>query len=229
MERNRIGSAVWRALTLLLLVALLGGAAWPNQAVSAEVCYERNAESLLYLRCYYDSGSLKATGSGFVATEDGLLFTAAHVVQDGAAFTAILPDGTELPLTLVRCDVESDLAALRLPPGKYRPVTFGDRIPRPGGVVRAMGFPIKGTGIITEGLLSAQCAEVSGREHMLVTCDIVNGMSGGPILDACGRVVGVVSGSVRTMDGIHLSVRSEALFRMLRDITKNQTETLKEE
>ena len=41
----------------------------------------------------------------------------------------------------------------------------------------------------------------------------VNGMSGGPIMDAFGRVVGMVSGSARTMDGIHLSVLSDELYR----------------
>ncbi len=196
----------------LLLACVLGGASRPNRKISAEECYRRSAEAVLYLRSYYPSGSLKATGSGFILSEDGLVVTAAHVVKGGDRIAAVQADGTELALTLIQSCEDTDIALLRLPEGEYPALELAEVTPNTGTVVRAMGYPIKGTGIITEGLLSAQCAQVNGKDRMLVTCDIVNGMSGGPILDACGRVVGVVSGSVRTMDGIHLSVLSRELF-----------------
>ena len=206
-----------------MLLALLGGAARPKQLRNAAECYRDNEAALLYLRSYYPSGSLKATGSGFILTEDGLLITAAHVVSGGGRFTAVQKDESELELTLVQSDDETDIAVLRLPEGNYPTVTLAETVPHTGSVLRAMGFPIKGTAIITEGLLSAQCVEVSGKNRMMVTCDIVNGMSGGPILDGYGRVVGVVSGSVRTMDGIHLSVLGEELFQTAREVI-NRTE-----
>lgn len=202
---------------LLLLVAmltfLLVGAGLPHQPMTAEECYQKNEASVLYLRSYYSSGSLKATGSGFIVSEDGLAVTAAHVIKGGAKLTAVQKDGSELALSLVQSNDETDIAVLRLPKGKYKAIELADKVPNTGAVVRAMGYPMKGAGIITEGIVASQSAEVSGKNRMLVTCDIVNGMSGGPILDATGRAVGVVSGSVRTMDGIHLSALSEALYQ----------------
>ena len=59
--------------------------------------------------------------------------------------------------------------------------------------------------MITEGIVAAPEGTVSGKTRMLVTCDLVNGMSGGPVFDRFGQVAGLCSGSVRTMDGIHLS------------------------
>ena len=196
-----------------LLVLLLGGAGLPDQQISAEDCYQKSVDSLLYLRSYYSSGSLKATGSGFIASEDGLVITAAHVVKNGARYTALRSDGTELELTLVKSNDSTDIAILRLPAGKYKALALADKAPNTGAAVRAMGYPIKGTCIITEGIISSKSADVSGNNRMMVTCDIVNGMSGGPIMDAFGRVVGMVSGSIRTMDGLHLSVLSDELYR----------------
>ena len=203
-------AAVLIAAVLLLL--LLSGAQAGSPTLSAEECYRNSAESLLYLRSYYKSGGLKTTGSGFVVSESGLVVTAAHVIKGGDKITAVAEDGSERILTLVQSNEETDLAFLRLPEGGQRPLKLASRTPNPGAVVRAMGYPIKGTGIITEGLVASASAVVSGKSRMLVTCDIVSGMSGGPILNECGEVVGVVSGSVRTMTGIHLSVLSDELY-----------------
>lgn len=201
-------------LLVLLLALLLSGARGASTAISAEECYRRNAESLLYLRSYYKSGGLKTTGSGFIVSESGLVVTAAHVIKGGAKITAVAEDGSERILTVVASDDETDLALLRLPEGGQRPLKLASQAPNPGAVVRAMGYPLKGTGVITEGLVASTAASVvSGESKMLVTCDIVNGMSGGPILNEFGEVVGVVSGSIRTMAGMHLSVLSEELYR----------------
>ncbi|MCR5826317.1 MAG: serine protease [Oscillospiraceae bacterium] len=176
-----------------------------QEELTAEAQYARAQDSLLYIRSYYASGGLRATGSGFVVTADGLAVTAAHVVDKGARVTALTKDGRELEAAVVRCDVATDVAVLRLPTGRYSASAISKSAPSGGAVLRAMGYPIKDAAVITEGLLSAPAATVSGKQRMLVTCDIVNGMSGGPIFDRFGKVVGMASGSVRTMDGIHLS------------------------
>lgn len=52
-------------------------------------------------------------GSGFVASSDGFVLTAAHVVS-GSAATVRLRDGRELPATVVRSDRRLDIALLRV-------------------------------------------------------------------------------------------------------------------
>ena len=175
------------------------------QERTAEDCYAVAKDSVLYIRSHYASGTLKATGSGFVVTPEGLALTAAHVVDKGARVTALLPDGTELEAAVVSCDNDTDVAVLRLPVGQYPALELADTAPAGGAVIRAMGYPIKDTLMITEGIVAAPEGTVSGKTRMLVTCDLVNGMSGGPVFDRFGQVVGLCSGSVRTMDGIHLS------------------------
>jgi len=201
------------AIMLAMFVLLTSSAAaYQPQVITAQTCYARSKGSILYVRSYYQSGALKATGSGFIITEDGLAVTAAHVVNNGAKTTVIMQDGTELAVTIASCDTETDVAVLKLPAGKYASLTLGQAAPDGGSLLRAMGFPAKDTLVITEGIVASPEGTISGKTRILVTCDIVNGMSGGPIFNQYGEVVGVVSGSIRTMDGIHLSVTSNSLF-----------------
>ena len=195
----------------VLLAAVLGiipvvsGASSQSASISAETQYAAAAGSVLYIRCFYSSGGLKTTGSGFVIKSDGLAVTAAHVVDKAARVTAIDAAGNELACTVLSNDTASDVAVLRLPSGRYKALQMADRAPAGGAILRAVGYPIKDTPIITEGLVCSPKGTVNDKQRMLVSCEIVNGMSGGPILNQSGRVVGLCSGSVRTMSGIHLS------------------------
>ncbi|MBQ9598887.1 MAG: trypsin-like peptidase domain-containing protein [Clostridia bacterium] len=182
------------------------GAATQKEAISAETQYAAAGRSMLYIRCFYESGGLKTTGSGFIIDSDGLAVTAAHVIDKAARVTAIDSAGKELECTVVSSDMASDMAVLRLPRGSYKPLQLADKAASGGATLRAMGYPFKDTLVITEGLVASPCGTVNEKQRMLVSCNIVNGMSGGPVFDQYGKVVGVCSGSVRTMNGIHLSV-----------------------
>ena len=193
-------------LTVLLgiLPAVNSDAAQPD-AISAETQYAAAGESMLYIRCFYESGGLKTTGSGFIINSDGLALTAAHVIDKAARVTAIGSAGKELECDVVSCDITSDVAVLRLPRGSYKALRLADGAAAGGAIIRAMGYPIKDTLVITEGLVSSPKGVINEKQRMLASCNILNGMSGGPIFDQYGRIVGMCSGSVRTMSGIHLS------------------------
>ena len=199
-----LAAAVLTAVVIGILPAVNGASSQPIP-VSAEAQYAAAAESMLYIRCFYASGGLKTTGSGFVIEKGGLALTAAHVIEKAARITATDSGGRELACDVVSSDPESDVAVLRLPGGSYKALRLADGAAAGGAQLRAMGYPNRNTLLITEGLVSAPSGTVRDRQRMLVSCQIVNGMSGGPIFDSYGRVAGLCSGSVRTMNGIHLS------------------------
>ena len=196
-------------LVALLAVPLLGSAS-SSSPQSAEQCYRAAHEAVVYVRGYNAAGTLINTGSGFIISGDGIAVTAAHVVSASDRVT-VLRGEKELTAEVLSCDTASDVALLRLPKGDYPCLTVAKTAPNPGAVVRAIGYPMKDTLIITEGIVNSASAVISGKTRMLVSCTLVNGMSGGPVLDEYGQVVGVCSGSVRTMSGIHLSVLTDAL------------------
>ena len=209
---HRIKTLISGFLILLLIGALLGtvltsATGSMTKEISAEAQFARARSAVLYVRSFYASGGLKSTGSGFLIRSDGLALTAAHVVDKAARITVRMSTEEELECELISSDTETDIAVLRLPPGTYPSLALSRSEPASGAQVRAMGFPTKDALIITEGLMNAADAVVSEKHRAMVSCDIVNGMSGGPVFDRCGQVIGLCSGSVRTMSGIHLSAR----------------------
>ena len=90
IKKNYISLFVAAALLVIALSgAFTASADGTKQDLTAEEIYSRSCGALLYVRAYYASGNLKATGSGFIVTEDGLAATAAHVVDKAAKVTVI--------------------------------------------------------------------------------------------------------------------------------------------
>ncbi|TMV49100.1 trypsin-like peptidase domain-containing protein [Paenibacillus mesophilus] len=214
---------------LCFLICLLSGAAvWLNAeadtpvAYNAEDIFGRSGQAVLYIRILREDGSLKATGTGAILSPDGLAATAYHVVKGAERIEGTLPDGRIIgPIEVLGYDEQTDAAIVRLPApqsGKkdaydYLPVR--DTAVRYGENVYAIGYPMANTPIITEGIVNSPNAEVNGRSRMLTSAQIASGMSGGPILDRFGRVAGIVSGSLRTMNNIHLVIRMDDVRALL--------------
>lgn len=144
----------------------------------------------------------QSLGSGFIITPDGYVVTNNHVVTaDGRGeierITVTLPDGAELPATLVGRDSASDLAVLKVESKNPLPfVKFGDsRASRVGDWVLAIGNPFGLGGTVTSGIISAVYRATgigSAYDRYIQTDAAINrGNSGGPLFDMKGQVIGI--------------------------------------
>ena len=144
-------------------------------------------------------------GSGIIVSDDGLVLTNYHVVEDTGEFFATLPDGREVDVTLVDVDTVLDVAVLRLDCKDVVPAAIGDSENlRPGQWVMAVGNPF-GSAIrdphptVTVGVVSALRRSFKPEEgrhrvyqDMIQTDAAINpGNSGGALVDSAGRVVGI--------------------------------------
>lgn len=144
-------------------------------------------------------------GTGFFIRSDGLVLTAYHVVdstEQGAPcpvrYVAVGPERLEYPLTMVGFDAYHDLAVLQAKVRRAVPtVPLAVQLPRPGTRVVAVGNS-------RNEFLQARAGEVTrlgvhaGRPDFAdntieLTTSLAPGDSGGPVVDAAGRAVGVVS------------------------------------
>lgn len=152
-------------------------------------------------------------GTGF-AVGAGRIVTNAHVVQDAATDDklrlAIVPpeSGGAVFGRILAIDARRDLAliatdeSLRLPP-----LALAGGAPQDSGEVTAVGYPMnvdRAQGLSIEDIFTAQ-PPVKSRgflsgtrpsrlfDTVLHTAPIARGNSGGPLLDGCGRVIGVNS------------------------------------
>ncbi len=138
----------------------------------------------------------EALGSGFVVTADGYIVTNNHVIDKASSITVTLDDGSQVPAKLVGADPKNDLAVLKIKPAKpLATVAWGDSDGlRVGDQVLAIGNPFGIGTTVTAGIVSARGRDLhSGPYDDFIQIDapINRGNSGGPLVDAAGRVVGI--------------------------------------
>lgn len=161
------------------------------EAGLAEVV-ERLAPSVVTVR------TASGGGSGVVFRPDVVL-TNQHVVGDATDVTIDYADGTSSPAVVIATDVVTDLAVVRtartgLPVPEYR-----TELPRPGDTVLAIGSPLGFENTVTAGIVSALNRQIPGSaaetgalvDLIQVDAAISPGNSGGALLDASGRVIGI--------------------------------------
>jgi len=138
----------------------------------------------------------EALGSGFVVTSDGYIVTNNHVIDKASSITVTLDDGTQVPAKLVGADPKNDLAVLKVKPTKpLATVAWGDSDTlRVGDQVLAIGNPFGIGTTVTAGIVSARGRDLNSGPYddfIQIDAPINRGNSGGPLVDAEGRVVGI--------------------------------------
>jgi serine protease Do len=139
----------------------------------------------------------RSLGSGFFISQDGLIVTNNHVVENATKIQVALKDGRELDAELVGTDKATDIAVLRVKtPGSYPFVKFGNsQSMRKGDWVVALGNPFGLGGTATAGILSADGRDLGNgnpyTDYLQTDASINRGNSGGPSFDLYGNVIGV--------------------------------------
>jgi len=140
----------------------------------------------------------EGTGSGFIIDAAGYILTNFHVVENADRVTVTLGDGRAFRATVTGVDPALDVALIKITTTEPLPVApLGDSsVLRVGQWVCAIGNPLGYVHSVTVGVVS-----VLGRKLFDQTLDayiqtdaaISLGNSGGPLIDAAGRVVGITT------------------------------------
>lgn len=143
--------------------------------------------------------------SGIIWT-DGAVLTADHVIEREEEISVTLADGRTVPATIAGRDPGSDLAVLRAQTGgQPSPRAENARV---GHLVLAVGRPGDAGLTAAMGVISAVGGPwQSGRGGTIdgyIRADVTMypGFSGGPLVDAGGRVVGVNSSGISRAGGL---------------------------
>lgn len=176
------------------------GAAAPLSS-AAERVYEMAKPRILQVRTLLQAAGRQTTiGSGFVVSADGYAITNYHVVSRFALdprtyrLEYLAPDGGKGSLALLAIDVAHDLAVVKidragLPFFEFAPRSLDGTLPK-GERIYAMGNPLDLGFTIVEGTNNG-LVDRSYDERIHFSGAINPGMSGGPVTDSDGRIVGV--------------------------------------
>ena len=145
------------------------------------------------------------SGTGFIISEDGYILTNNHVVESayttGSDVTVKLSDGSEYTAKIVGVEGrDSDVAVLKIDAQGLSPVTLGDSDGmKVGEEIYVVGNPLgELTYTMTAGIVSALDREIATDRNTNVNmfqldAAVNSGNSGGPVYDAQGRVLGIVT------------------------------------
>jgi len=175
-----------------------------------------------FLRRFFGDNAPKAMprtglGSGIIMTEDGYILTNNHVVEGADKIMVVTGDGKqEFKAELIGSDPQTDIAVLKVDAEGLDAVTFADSEQlEVGDVVFAVGNPMGVGQTVSMGIVSALARGMGilgqgGYENFIQTDAAINqGNSGGALVDAEGRLIGInqsiVSGSGGS-DGIGFAV-----------------------
>jgi S1-C subfamily serine protease len=188
----------------LPLVGGLPGARLPPPDPSVRDTAGARAAQKAVVKVIGTSCGLGVSGSGWVVSA-GLVATNLHVVTGEHDTHVLVPNGRDLPATLVHADERNDIALLRVPglgTARLRAAPASDE-PRP---VALLGYPANGPFVAAPGTagpprrLLGQNAYGSGpvlREVVPLRGVIRRGDSGGPAVDRRGRVVAMMYAATR--------------------------------
>jgi S1-C subfamily serine protease len=197
------------------------------EGLSIADIYDRTSESVVEIAASSSAGDgQSAQGSGFVYDAEGHVITNQHVVAGASEVNVRFSNGSSYPASVVGTDRSTDLAVLRVdaPAALLQPLELGDSSAvREGDAVVALGSPFGLEGTITSGIVSALHRQMTAPNNFTITDSIQtdaainHGNSGGPLLDANGRVIGVnaqIESESGGNDGVGFAIPSNTVRRI---------------
>lgn len=205
--------------------------------------YERSSPGVVTIFALFepgdDPGGHVAQGSGFVVSRQGHVLTSAHVItRDGedaresaGRLFVEFSDRDRVPAKLVGVDPYDDVGVLRIDPDAHRlaPLPLGDSDQVVvGEPVAAIGSPFGNVDSLAVGVVSATGRSIDSLSAAYTVVDaiqtdapITHGNSGGPLLDAAGRVIGInaqIRSESGSSDGVGFAVPINSATRSMRQL-----------
>jgi serine protease Do len=180
----------------------------------------------VFNRAYTTTGA----GSGWIISEDGIIVTNYHVVEDAETVTVTLDDGRTFPADMdsIATDPMTDLAVLKIEADNLPAVTVGDSSElRIGDWVIAIGNSLGEGTRATEGIVSRQDVTIQIEGGILTgiieTDAAINpGNSGGPLLNLAGEVIGITNAKAWDanigIEGVGYAISTETAMPVIQSL-----------
>ena len=197
------------AATILLRMADATRRIYVQRAgiLTAEELYAKCAPAIIFIEVFDKEGTLIKTGSGFFIEESGLAVTNSHVIADAEYATIKLANGENREiLGIYGYDMLNDCALIQIEGGGYPTLEIGRYELKTGADIYTIGNPIGLVNTYSKGIISTSRRVFNDVTYIQIDAAISAGSSGGALLDAAGRVIGITSAAVNGGQSLNLAM-----------------------
>src|SRR6266404_2220894 len=208
------------AAVILLATALSTATAQTTApALSGDQVVERVSPSAVSIFVGKGDGQVAGVASGVIIRSDGVILTANHVVKGMREVQVRLKSGEIYDqVELMASDERRDVAALRISAAGLPVLPFGNSASAASGAVvfvvsNAVGLPWTASSGILSATRMADDVPGAGSGYRILqfTAPLSPGSSGGVLVDAEARILGIVVGSLSVVQNINFAVPIESV------------------
>lgn len=184
--------------------------------ISAKEVYNIVKTSTIELRMENDTGF--STGTGFFVDSNGTIVTNFHVIERASSGYAIINNEGKYDIKFVLgYDEDLDIAILKIDYSCDTVLEKRTAALEVGETVYALGSSEGLTNSFSSGIISALDRVIEGNKYIQTTAPISRGNSGGPLIDAKGRVVGITTAAIAEGQNLNLAIPIERITLVPRD------------
>ncbi|MCL2409834.1 MAG: trypsin-like peptidase domain-containing protein [Oscillospiraceae bacterium] len=180
--------------------------------------YRLAAPAVFYIEVFDRDRDLARTGSGFFISSCGMAVTNHHVMN-GAIYAHVIIDGETFDVTgIYDYSWGKDLSIIHVDGGPFSYLEAGDSVNLlTGSPVYALGSPLGLQSTFTSGIISSVRRYIDGFEFIQTDAPISSGSSGGALLDAAARVIGITTAGMLSGQNLNFAVPIHLALNMNRE------------
>ena len=211
-------------LSIVLALAIVATSAvilvdkFSNKKLTAEEIFELIAPSTVEINAEGDT--FTSTGTGCFIDGDGTIVTNYHVIESCHTINIKTQNGSTYKVeSVLGFDKDRDLAIIKADCQNESFVELKMEAVKTGEKVYTLGSSLGLTGTFSEGIISSASREIEGFDFIQITAPISSGNSGGPLVDECGKVIGITTGAFTEGQNLNLAIPASAI----NEINKEKT------
>ncbi|MFW0718489.1 S1C family serine protease [Pedobacter sp. N23S346] len=164
-------------------------------------------------------------GTGFAISTNGYILTNLHVINGADSLYVQNNKGESFKVKSIYTDPQNDIAILKISDKNFNhlsaiPYSIKKNTSSIGEIVYTLGYP-KDDAVLGEGYVSSKNGFIGDTTQYQVSIPVNPGNSGGPLLDANGNLVGIISGKPDQTEGAAFAIKSKYILEAMRAIPQD--------
>ncbi len=167
-------------------------------------------------------GDAKYSGTCFAISQNGYFVTNQHVIDGYNKIFIFTKENTPHECNIVALDKGNDIAILKIVDEDFKfnekvPYSVKKYTPEVAQRIYSLGYP-KTDIVYNEGYISSTTGFEGDSSKFQLELPSFPGVSGAPIIDESGNIIGIISGKQSQSEGITYAIKSKPLLKLIKDL-----------